>query len=72
MTADALGARPLLGREVFAAAGDRQAAAEAEREIEVGLLQLVRRCGACCAMRTADGIHEVVGDRSPCASAWAW
>ncbi len=40
--ADALGARPLLGRDVFAAAGAAvEAPPEAEREIEVGLLELV-------------------------------
>ena len=62
--ADALGARPLLGREVFAAAGAAIAAPpEGEREIEVGLLQLVEALRRVLQETKAnDSIHEVVGE----------
>ena len=62
--ADALGARPLLGREVFAAAGAAiEPPPEAEREIEVGLLQLVEALRRVLRdAKTPDGIHEVVGE----------
>ncbi|MBS1106504.1 MAG: chromosome segregation protein ScpA [Deltaproteobacteria bacterium] len=62
--ADALGARPLLGREVFAAAGAAvEEPPEAEREIEVSLLQLVEALRRVLRdAKTPDGIHEVVGE----------
>jgi len=62
--ADALGARPLLGREVFAAAGAAiEPPPEGEREIEVGLLQLVEALRRVLRdAKTPDGIHEVVGE----------
>jgi segregation and condensation protein A len=62
--ADALGARPLLGREVFAAAGAAvEPPPEAEREIEVGLLQLVEALRRVLRdAKTTDGVHEVVGE----------
>ncbi len=62
--ADALGARPLLGREVFAAAGAAIASPpEGEREIEVGLLQLVEALRRVLRETQAhDSIHEVVGE----------
>jgi segregation and condensation protein A len=62
--ADALGARPLLGREVFAAAGAGIAPPpEGEREIEVGLLQLVEALRRVLRETKAeDSIHEVVGE----------
>lgn len=62
--ADTLGARPLLGREVFAAAGAALAKPpEGEREIEVGLLQLVEALRRVLReTRAQDSIHEVVGE----------
>ena len=62
--ADALGARPLLGREVFAAAGAAvEEPPEAAREIEVSLLQLVEALRRVLRdAKAADGIHEVVGE----------
>ncbi len=62
--ADTLGARPLLGREVFAAAGAAIALPpEGEREIEVGLLQLVEALRNVLRQTQAnDSIHEVVGE----------
>ncbi len=62
--ADALGARPLLGREVFAAAGAAlEAPPEAEREIEVSLLQLVEALRRVLRdAETPGSIHEVVGE----------
>ena len=62
--ADALGARPLLGREVFAAPGASIAMpSEGEREIEVGLLELVEALRRVLReSKTADSIHEVVGE----------
>ncbi len=62
--ADALGARPLLGREVFAAPGAAvDPPSEGEREIEVGLLELVEALRRVLRdAKTADSIHEVVGE----------
>ena len=62
--ADALGARPLLGREVFAAAGAAaEAPPEAEREIEVGLLQLVEALRRVLRdAETSERVHEVIGE----------
>jgi len=62
--ADALGARPLLGREVFAAPGAGiSPPPEGEREIEVGLLELVEALRRVLReSKAADSIHEVVGE----------
>ena len=62
--ADALGARPLLGREVFAAPGAAvEPPPEGEREIEVGLLQLVEALRRVLQeSKAADVIHEVVAE----------
>ena len=62
--ADTLGARPLLGREVFAAPGAAiEAPPEGEREIEVGLLELVDALRRVLReSKAADTIHEVVGE----------
>jgi segregation and condensation protein A len=62
--ADTLGARPLLGREVFAAPGAAiEPPAEGEREIEVGLLELVEALlRVLRESKAADTIHEVVGE----------
>jgi segregation and condensation protein A len=60
--AEALGRRPLLGREVFAPAGvEIEPPPEGEREIAVGLLELVEALRR--ALRQAhasEGVHEVV------------
>jgi segregation and condensation protein A len=60
--ADSLGGRPLLGRDVFAAAGATiEAPPEGEREIEVGLLQLIEALRRVLReSTTAESIHEVV------------
>ena len=60
--ADALGARPLLGRDVFAAPGAAlEPPSEGEREIEVGLLELVEALRRVLReSKAADSIHEVV------------
>jgi segregation and condensation protein A len=62
--ADALGARPLLGREVFAAPGAAAPApSEGEREIEVGLLELVEALRRVLRdTKATDTIHEVVSE----------
>jgi segregation and condensation protein A len=62
--ADALGQRPLLGRDVFAAPGhDVEPPPEGEREIEVGLLQLLEALRRVLReSKTADAIHEVVAE----------
>lgn len=62
--ADALGARPLLGREVFAAPGAAvEAPSEGEREIEVGLLELVEALRRVLRdTKATDTIHEVVSE----------
>jgi segregation and condensation protein A len=61
---DQLAARPLLGREVFAAPGQSVAPPdESEREIEVGLLQLVEALHRVLVeARAADAIHEVIAE----------
>lgn len=60
--ADALGERPLLGRDVFSAPGASiEAPPEGEREIEVGLLQLIEALRRVLReSTTAESIHEVV------------
>lgn len=60
--ADALGTRPLLGREVFAAPGRIvEPPPESEREIEVGLLALIEALRRVLRESSAaDAIHEVV------------
>lgn len=60
--ADALGARPLLGREVFAAPGQPiEAPPEGEREIEVGLVELLEALRRVLReSKAADVIHEVL------------
>ena len=62
--ADALGARPLLGREVFAAAGQAiEPPPEGEREIEVGLLQLLEALRRVLReSKAAETIHEVLAE----------
>jgi segregation and condensation protein A len=62
--ADALGRRPLLGRDVFAAPGhDVEPPPEGEREIEVGLLQLLEALRRVLReSKAADAIHEVVAE----------
>lgn len=62
--ADALGARALLGRDVFAAAGHGpEPPAEGEREIEVGLLELLEALRRVLAeSKSADAIHEVLAE----------
>jgi segregation and condensation protein A len=62
--ADALGARPLLAREVFAAPGAAiEAPPESEREIEVGLLQLVEALRRVLRESSAaEAIHEVLAE----------
>jgi segregation and condensation protein A len=57
-----LGTRPLLGREVFAPPGEEPPPLpEAEREIQVGLLQLVEALRrALRKAHAADVVHEVV------------
>ena len=62
--ADTLGARPLLGREVFAAPGAAIAPPdEGEREIEVGLIELVEALRRVLReSKATDTIHEVVGE----------
>ncbi|RIL05577.1 MAG: segregation/condensation protein A [Proteobacteria bacterium] len=60
--ADALGTRPLLGREVFAAPGrPAETPPESEREIEVGLLALIEALRRVLRESSAaEVIHEVV------------
>jgi segregation and condensation protein A len=60
--ADALGGRPLLGREVFAAPGHPiELPPESEREIEVGLLALIEALRRVLReSEAAEAIHEVV------------
>lgn len=60
--ADSLGGRPLLGRDVFSAPGaSLEAPPEGEREIEVGLLQLIEALRRVLRESTAaESIHEVM------------
>ena len=60
--AAALGGRPLLGREVFAPPGTPvEPLPESEREIEVGLVQLLEALRrALREARAAEAVHEVV------------
>ena len=60
--AEQLGQRPRLGRDVFAPAGaELEPPPEAEREIAVGLLQLVEALrSALRRARASDAVHEVV------------
>jgi segregation and condensation protein A len=62
--ADALGARPLLGREVFAAPGQAlEAPPEGDREIEVGLVELLEALRRVLReSKAADAIHEVLSE----------
>ena len=62
--ADALGGRPLLGREVYAAPGRAiEAPPEGEREIEVGLLELLDALRRVLRESSApETIHEVLAE----------